>query len=175
MSGSVSVPGPGGSTITQTFSNTFNNALAKSIADALANAANTGDLRVRSYDGTGAIPTPVSGKTNELVLDLPAGSVVTVPAGYAFLIDNSPGPDTIYGSPNMSIMGGGGTHTVIDPAAIALGDTSTGSSNVVTVTGAGDNVAVGNGTNTITGTGSGTMSGGTGNGTFIEVGGASPH
>jgi hypothetical protein len=168
MSGSVSVPGPGGSTITQTFSNAFNNALAKSIADALANAANTGELRVRSYDGTGAIPTPVSGKTNELVLDLPANSIVTVPAGYAYLIDNSPGPDTIYGNPGLSIMGGLGSHTIIDPAVIALGD-----SNTVTVTGVGDNVAVGNGTNVITGTGSGTLSGGTGNDTFIEKGGAS--
>ncbi len=173
---SVSVPGPGGTTITQTFSNSFNSALAKSIADALANAANKGDLFIQTVTGSVSAPVNDSGKIGELVVIPGSIGDVTVPSGsnYSFVVDNSAGPDTIHGStPGLSIMGGGGTHTIIAPALITLGDTSSGSSNAVTITGAGDNVAVGNGTNTLTGTGSGTMSGGFGNDTFIEVGGAS--
>src|SRR5689334_19944895 len=106
---SVSVPGPDGSTITQTFSNTFNSALAKSIADALANAANADTLNVASYDGKGSIPAALADKTNELVINLPANTAISVPAGYAYLVDDGAGPDTIFGTSGLSIMGGGGT------------------------------------------------------------------
>jgi hypothetical protein len=175
MSGSVTVPGPNNTTITQTFSNSFNSTLAQNIADALAAASKADDLFIATVGGGGTFPTNTSGKIGELVVESGFTGSVNVPAGanYAFLVDNSAGPDTIFGSPGLSIMGGGGIHTIIDPAVITLGDTASGSTNNVTVTGVGDDVAVGNGTNTLTGTGSGTMSGGFGINTFVESGGAS--
>lgn len=53
MSGSVTVPGPNNSTITQTFSNDFNSALARSIADALAAASSATNLFVQSVTDPG--------------------------------------------------------------------------------------------------------------------------
>jgi Ca2+-binding RTX toxin-like protein len=152
MSGSVSVPGPGGSTITQTFSNTFNNALAKSIADALANAASHNDLFIQTVTGSVSAPVNNSGLIGELVIIPGSTGDVTVPAGanYSFVIDDSTGPDTIHGSTNLSIMGGAGVHTIIDPAIITLSDNAIGN---VTLTNAGDTVAAGDGAATVNATG----------------------
>src|SRR5579864_45400 len=171
MASSVTVPGPGGSTITQTFGNTFNQQLAQSISNALQAALSASNLFIQTTSG-GLAPTNTSGKVGELLIEPNTTSGVTVPASanYSFVIDNSAGPDTIYGSPGLSIMGGGGAHTIVDPAVITLGDTTSGSTNNITISGSGDNVAVGNGTNTLTGTGSGTMSGGTGTNTFRDQG-----
>jgi Ca2+-binding RTX toxin-like protein len=169
---SVTVPGPNGTTITQTFSNAFNAQLAQSIADALAAAKAAGTLDVETTNGAGALPPVPAGKIGELVIE-PGTTSVTIPvsSGYSFVVDLSSG-DTIFGSAGLSILGGdsvagvGSTHTLVDPAVIALGD----GNNVVTLTGAGDNIAVGNGNNTLTGTGSGTLTGGTGTDDFIVVG-----
>ena len=167
---SVTVPGPNGSSITQTFGNDFNLALAQSIANALRSASDSGNLFQATTDGSAAVPAVPGGKIGELIVEPgAAGRSISVPASYSYVVDTSFG-DTIFGSPNQSIMGGGGDHAIIDPAAIVLGDTSSGSTNNITITGAGDNVAVGNGINTLTGTGSGTMSGGTGTNKFNALG-----
>jgi Ca2+-binding RTX toxin-like protein len=171
MSGSsVTVPsGNNGTHTTQTFNNQFNLALAQSISDALAAALHVNDLLVTPITVSGGtIPPASTDFTNELYIAPSVTGGITVPSGYQFVVDDSAGPDTIFGSPGLSIIATGGDHTIVDPAVISLGDTSSGSINVVTVSGAGDNVAVGNGSNTITGTGSGTMSGGTGTNLFIE-------
>ena len=164
---SVTVPGPGNSTITQTFSNEFNLALAQNIAAALAAASAAGSLDIQTTDGSSALPPVAPGKIGELVIE-PGTATTTIPAsaGYSFVVDLASG-DTIFGSPALSIMGGSGnSHTIVDPAIITLGD----GTNVVTVSGAGDNVAVGNGLDTLTGIGSGTISGGTGTDDFILQG-----
>ncbi len=154
MSGSVSVPGPDGSTITQTFSNSFNNALAKSIADALANAASQNDLFIQTVTGSVSAPVNNSGKIGELVIVPGSTGDVTVPSGanYSFVVDNSTGPDTIHGSTSLSIMGGAGIHTIIDPAIITLSDDAIGD---ITLTNAGDTVAAGDGAATVNATGNG--------------------
>jgi hypothetical protein len=151
MSGSVSVPGPNGSSITQTFSNTFNNALAKSIADALANAANQGDLFIQTVTGSVSAPVNTSGKIGELVVIPGSDGSVTVPSGanYSFVVDDSAGPDTIFGSTSLSIMGGAGIHTIIDPAVITLSDNAIGN---ITLTNSGDTIAAGNGAATVNAT-----------------------
>lgn len=171
MASSVTVPGPGGTSITQTFGNTFNTQLAQSISNALQVALSASNLTVVGASA-GLAPDNTSGKIGELVIPAGFTGSITVPASanWTYVIDNSNGPDTIFGNAGLSIMTGGGTHTVVDPAVVTLGDTTTGSFNNITITGSGDNVAVGNGTNTLTGTGSGTMSGGTGTNTFIEQG-----
>jgi hypothetical protein len=151
MSGSVSVPGPNGSSITQTFSNNFNNALAKSIADALANAASQGDLFIQTVTGSVSAPVNNSGKIGELVVIPGSTGDVTVPSGanYSFVVDNSAGPDTIHGSTSLSVMGGDGIHTIIDPAIITLSDNAIGN---ITLTNTGDTVAAGNGAATVNAT-----------------------
>jgi hypothetical protein len=138
---SVTVPGPDGSSIVQTFDNGFNSVLAQNIAKALNAAFDDGNLFQATTDGSAAVPTVPGGKVGELIVEPgAAGRSISVPAGYSYVVDTGLGPDTIFGSPNQSIMGGGGTHTIIDPAAIVLGDTSSGSTNNITITGAGDNV-----------------------------------
>jgi hypothetical protein len=148
MSGSVSVPGPNGSTVTQTFSNSFNSQLAQSISKALLDAQAAGTLTVTSATSSGLVPSPVSGlpSNNELFVSLPPNGSVTVPAGYGYVVDNSPGPDTIFGSPGQQILVGSGQHTIIDPTSVVLSDNAIG---VVTLTGAGDTVAAGNGAATV--------------------------
>src|SRR5690242_4512749 len=108
MSGSVSVPGPDGSTITQTFSNSFNSSLAQSIAQALAAANSANNLFIQTITGSAAPPTNTSGKIGELVIEPGTKVDVTVPASanYSFVVDNTGGGDTIHGSPGLSIMGG---------------------------------------------------------------------
>lgn len=124
--------------------------------------------------GTGAFPVNTGGLTGELIIPVGFTGKVSVTAAdhYSYIIDDSNGADTIFGFPGASIIAGGGTHTIIDPAAIVLGDTAAGSNNVVTVSGVGDNVAVGNGHNTITGadTGSGTISGGNADNLILAFG-----
>jgi Ca2+-binding RTX toxin-like protein len=149
MSGSITVPGGGGTTITQTFSNTFNQALAKSIADALAAANSARDLFITTVSGSGTAPPNNSGKLGELVIEPGTTGSVSVPAGltgYQFVVDDSAGPDTIFGSPGQSIMAGAGIHTIVDPSVITLSDNAIGT---VTLTGAGDTVAAGNGAATV--------------------------
>jgi len=148
MSGSVSVPGPGGSTITQTFSNSFNSQLAQSISKALQDAQAAGTLTVTSATSSGLAPPPASGSPgdNELFVTLAPNGTVTVPAGYGYVVDNSTGPDTIFGSPGQQILVGPGQHTIIDPTSVVLSDSAFG---VVTLTGVGDVVAAGNGAATV--------------------------
>src|SRR4051812_16083716 len=145
MSGSVTVPGPAGSTIAQTFGNDFNQALAQNIANALAAASKATNLDVVTIGGASpVVPTaPNDGKVHELVLNPGTTGTITVAAskGWNFVVDNSLGADTIFGSPAVSIFGSGGEHTIVDPAVIALGDVVNLNSNSATLTGAGDNVA----------------------------------
>lgn len=170
----VTVPGStSGSTLTLTFLNTFNTALANAISSALGAASLAGTLNVitANNDGAGGATlsgSAISGDVNELLILPGFTGAISVPAsaGFQYVIDDSTGSDTVYGSPSLSIAGAGGAHWVFDPAVITLGDTSAGSTNIVSTTGAGDNVAVGDGTNTVVGTGGGTISGGTGQNTF---------
>ena len=142
---SVTVPGTGGTPITQTFDNQFNLALAQNIAAALAAAG--ANLDVVSIGGASpAVPNaPVDGKVHELIIAAGTTGSITIPAsaGWDFLIDNSGGGATIFGSPNLSIMGACGSETIVDPKVIALGDSATTvNAAAVTLTGAGDNLAV---------------------------------
>lgn len=184
MSGTVTIPSGGATKISLTFGNSQNSALASSIAAAIAfvstrgsNDSGTGNLVVGNVTGQGGVgpafvANTVVGSVGELIIPVGFTGVVSVGAGdgYSYIVDDSLGADTIFGFPGVSIAAGGGKHTVIDPAAIAIGDTTAGSTNVVTIKGAGDNVAVGNGTNTVTGLASGTISGGTGKNTFDVTG-----
>jgi hypothetical protein len=171
---SVTVPsGNGNQQTTLTFGNNLNLALAQNIANAIRAAQDNHDLFVGKVLPSGNVQPNDTGKIGELFITDSGGSTISVPASanYSFVVDNSLGPDTIFGSPNLSIMGGGGQHTIVDPAVIAMGDDNASggvNSDNITVTGAADDVAVGNGTNTLTGTGSGTLSGGFGANTFIE-------
>lgn len=168
MSG-VTVQGTTSSSpVTHTYNNTQNQALAQQISNAIAQANNDGTLFVQNYSADhGTLPTVPAGKVGELIIDGTGGyNDVTVPASYSYVVTNNTAstPITVHGSPNTSIFGGGNSVTVIDPAAITLGDTSSGSTNVIALTPADApyNAAVGNGHNTVYAGGSGTVSGGTG-------------
>lgn len=180
MSGTVTIPSSG-ATISLSFGNSQNQSLAQKIANAIAFQNDTliggSGLFVATVSGSGgvgvAFPTnTVSGLPGELIIPAGYTGAVSIGAGdhYDYIIDESAGADTIFGFAGASIIAGGGTHTIVDPSAVVLGDTAAGSTNVVTTSGAGDNVAVGNGSNTVTGLAHGTISGGLGVNTFDLTG-----
>ena len=169
MAGSVTIPGSGASTVSQTFGNTNNVLIAQQIANAIAAASTSGGLNVTVPGPGNTVPDPppnsVTGGVNELVIT--AGGVYSIPAGskgapdYLVVLENA-APVTIFGSPNTSIWGGGSQVTIVDPAVTAL---SEGAGNaVVTLTGAGDILAGNNQDDTITAAGNAeSISAGTGN------------
>ena len=181
MSGTVTIPSGGATSISLSFGNAANKALATSIANAIAfTSVHGGNLVIGNVTGSGGAgpafaANTVAGTVGELIIPAGYTGKVSVGAGdgYSYVIDESVGSDTIFGFPGVSIAAGGGTHTIVDPAAIVLGDTAAGSTNNITLTGLDSpyNVAVGNGLNTVTGSGSGTISGGTGTNLF-DVSGA---
>jgi len=181
MSGTVTVPGLSGGTISLPFLGTANLGMAQQIANALAAAKTAGSLNVVAFNN-GAPPvlggTP--GQTDELALSPTVTGSVTVPAAPSgvteVLVVNNTNPVTIYGNPGLEVIGGNGNVTVIDPATIDFGgNTTTNGPDAVTVSAADSpyTVIAGPGAvESVVGLGSGTIYGGTG-GDLINVSGSS--
>jgi hypothetical protein len=169
-SGSSTVPGVSGSTLSLSFVGSANVGLAQQIADALAAASSASTLDVVSYTG-GPIPAAPSGTTvEELVLSSTVSGSITVPAAQAgvdaVLVVANTQAITIHGSANLSIVGGGpGALTIDDPNLVVIG-ASIGPTGTVSMTfSAADSpyqVAMGQGFETVNSQGSGTITGGTG-------------
>ena len=176
MSELVTVPGPHGTTVNQTFSNFNNNAIALQIANAIAAASTLGALSITTVSGGPTVPNPpsntVTGAVNELVIT--AGGVYSIPAGskgapdYAVVLNNT-APVTIFGSPNTSVWGGASQVTIVDAAITTL---SEGAGNVAaTLTGAGEVLAGNNQSDTLTAAGKAeTISAGAGANLLIASG-----
>jgi hypothetical protein len=166
MSGNVTVPGTGGSTVSLSFTGTANLGLAQQISNALAAAATDGTLDVLDYTGGSTVPTQPPGTTELLILSPTITGSITVPAAASgvtevLVVDNT-SPITIYGNSNLTIVGGVNV-TVIDPTVIDLGGSATTTTaDAVTVTAADSpyTVALGFGAESITALGSGTIYGG---------------
>jgi Ca2+-binding RTX toxin-like protein len=167
----VTVPGTGGSTIAETFDNQANFALAQQIANALAAAQNAGSLTVTTATGGGLVPPPAGPGTNELIIQ--GGGDYTVPSGaggtgYIVVLDTTD-PVMIHGTPNMSVWGGAGPLTIIDPAAIAIGEGA--GDAVATISGTGDVLAGNNQNDTLTAYGvAESIAGGTGSNMLLAFG-----
>jgi Ca2+-binding RTX toxin-like protein len=173
---SVTVPGSGGSEISESFDNKTNAALAQQMANAIAAANTAGKLTiVTATPGGGAVPAPPSnpGGVNELIIN--SGGDYTVPGGsppgtppWTVILDST-APVTIHGSQNTSIWGGLNTDTIIDPSAIVLSESA--GNAAVTVTGTGDVVAGNNHNDTLTAAGNAqSIAGGTGSNLFFSLG-----
>jgi len=197
---SVTVPGTGGSAISQAFDNQSNQALAQQISDALAAASQAGGLKITTEAG-GVVPAPPSnpGGINELLIT--SGGSINIPAGstgnpdYVVILENTL-PVTIVGGPNNTIFGGSAQVTVIDPEVVTLAE---GAGNAITnltspgavvagnnandqlaAFGAGESIAGGTGANNMFALGTGdtisssgsqdTLSGGTSSATFMTTG-----
>ncbi len=163
--GTVTVPGPT-STIALTFAGKANIGLAQQIANALAAASTGGTLDIVNYTGGLVSPPPVGTTYEELILNASVTGAVTVPAapsGVAEVLvlpEGDTNPITVYGTPNLSIIGGGSNVTIIDPSVIDIGTNSTPSSaDAVTVTAADGpyTVAMGTGNESVFASGSGTI------------------
>jgi Ca2+-binding RTX toxin-like protein len=171
---SITVPGSGGSPISETFDNPTNAALAQQIANALAVASKAGTLNVTTASST-SVPAPPSnpGGVNELIIN--AGGSYTVQGGsspatsWAVILDSA-APVTVHGSANTTVWGGLNTDTiVIDPSAIVLSESA--GDAAVTVTGTGDVVAGNNHNDTLTAAGNAqSIAGGTGSNLFFSLG-----
>ncbi len=172
---SVTIPGTGSSTITETFGNTANLQLATQIRDALVSASAGGRLNVTTTASLNVPGPPLlttAAQINELVIT--AGGDYTIPAGsagapdYVVVLD-SLAPVTIHGSPNTSILGGLANVTIIDPADIVLSEQNGNSQ--ATITGVGDKLVGNNQNDTLTAAGvAGSISGGIGTNVFIDLG-----
>jgi hypothetical protein len=79
MSGTVTVPGVGNSTLSLSFVGSANLGLAHQISNALAQAASSSTLDVVNYTG-GPVPVVPAGDTLELVLNTAVAGQITVPA-----------------------------------------------------------------------------------------------
>jgi hypothetical protein len=123
---SVTVPGTGGSPISDSFSNSSNLALAQQVANALAAASKAGSLNITTASGGGAVPAPSASGTNELIIA--GGGDYTIPAGpggsvsdYVVILDTTSAV-TIHGAPATTVWGGSGPTTIIDPNLITIGE-----------------------------------------------------
>jgi Ca2+-binding RTX toxin-like protein len=175
---SVTIPGSGSSTITETFGSQANQQLAIQIGNALASASAGGVLTVTTVPGGGNVPLPPAalgaGGVNELVINA-AGSY-TIPAAtagapdYVVVIDpTTTGGVTIHGASDSSIWGGNANVTIVDPAVIALGEEA--GNAVVTINGSNDVLAGNNLNDTLTAAGvAGSIAGGTGTNLFVDLG-----
>jgi Ca2+-binding RTX toxin-like protein len=172
---SITVPGGGGSQISESFDNPTNAALAQQIANAIAAASNAGTLNVTTASSTSVPPPPSNpGGVNELIIN--TGGSYTVPGSTSpnappwVVILDSAAPVTVHGSPNTSVWGGLNTDTiVIDPSAIVLSESA--GNAAVTVTGTGDVVAGNNHNDTLTAAGNAqSIAGGTGSNLFFSLG-----
>ena len=175
---SVTIPGTGSSTITETFGNTANLQLATQIRDALVSASlqTPSLLNVSTTATPGLVAGPPlathTGQINELVIT--AGGDYTIPAGsagapdYVVVLD-SLAPVTIHGAPNATILGGLANVTIIDPAAIVLSEQN--GNATATISGTSDVLVGNNQKDTLTASGvAGSISGGTGTNVFIDLG-----
>jgi len=169
-SGSVTVPGGGGSTLSLSFVGTANLGLAQQISNALAQAASSSTLTVDSSYTGGAVPVLSAGDTLELLLASNVGGSITVPAAASgvaeFLVVHNTQALTIHGSSSVSIVGGGpGALTIDDPNVVDIG-TNIGSTGTVSMTftpaDSPYQIAMGQGFETVNPGGSGTITGGTG-------------
>jgi len=142
MSGTVTIPGVGTSSLTLTFAGTANIGLAEQIANALAQASKNDTLDVVNYTTGATIPTPPSGSTVELVLSSTVSGSISIPPAPSgvteVLVVNNTAPITINGSPGLEIIGGGAANvTIIDPTIIDFSfNAVTSMTDAVTVTAA---------------------------------------
>jgi hypothetical protein len=105
MAVQITVPGASGTTVTQTYNAEANSAVALSIASTLNSILSSGNLTVTSVSGGLAVPPPSGAGNNEL--ELTSSGNYVVPAGYAYVVDNtSGGPITVSGANNF--IGGNG-------------------------------------------------------------------
>jgi len=171
MSSTVTVPGPSGTSIAAVYDNTFNAALANQIAGALAAASAGGSLAIDGTYTGGTPPTVPPGTTiQELILSPTVSGSISVTGGTVpeVLVLQNDNPITIFGSPGLSVMGGGANVTFIDPSITTFADSIPGNGTspdqLVSVTSADSpyQVAMPNGLETVFGSGSGTIAGGTG-------------
>jgi hypothetical protein len=170
MSGTVTVPGVGNTTLSLSFVGSANLGLAHQISNALAQAASGSTLDVVNYTG-GPLPVVPPGDTTlELVLASNVSGSITVPAAASgvaeFLVVNNTQALTIHGSSSVSIVGGGpGNLTIDDPNVVDIG-ANIGATGTVSMTfSSADSpyqVAMGQGFETVNANGSGTITGGTG-------------
>jgi len=169
MSGSVTVPGVGTSTLSLSFVGSANLGLAHQISNALAQAATNSTLDVVNYTG-GPVPSAPAGETLELVLNSSVSGSITVPAAASgvaeFLVVNNTNALTINGSSSVSIVGGGpGNLTIDDPNVVDIGGGIGATGTVMMTFSSADSpyqVAMGQGFETVNANGSGTITGGTG-------------
>jgi Ca2+-binding RTX toxin-like protein len=121
----LTVPGAGGTTVTNTFTGAANTALAQSIADTLNGLLATGGLTVASVIGGGSAPPASGNATNEL--QIVSGGVVSVPSGYAYVVDGTQGGNLTVAGGN-SFFGGNGnisyTNSGTGAASIVAGNGS---------------------------------------------------
>src|SRR5580692_7632474 len=103
---SVTVPGTGTSTVTVPQSNNVNFIVAQQIANAIAAVTTSGGTLSVTTAGVGTTPpaaptTP--GTVGEIILTGSTGGGITIPNGYAFIVDGASAPVTITAS-NASIL-----------------------------------------------------------------------
>jgi hypothetical protein len=169
MSGTVTIPGVGNSTLSLSFVGSANLGLAHQISNALAQAASSSTLDVVNYTG-GPVPVVPAGDTLELVLNPTVAGQITVPAAASgvaeFLVVANTQAVTIHGNSSVSIVGGGpGNLTIDDPSIVDIG-ANIGATGTVSMTFTSADspyqVAMGQGFETVNSEGSGTITGGTG-------------
>ena len=177
MSGSVTVPGAGGTTITIPTGSGDNTFVAQIIANSiiLATTARGGagvnyTTAISVGSGQWSLPgAPVGPGSDVAIIPSNASGDITIPSGYAYVIDESPNPLDMHGAGNVQIVSAdtsGGSYTLSGQVSLA----ASGGNNTASIGGGSTtyNVAIGGtGTNSIKATGHGTVSGGTGTNTFI--------
>jgi len=177
MSGSVTVPGAGGTTITIPTGGGDNTFVAQIIANSiiLATTARGGagvnyTTAVSVGSGQWSLPgAPVGPGSDIAIIPSNASGDITIPSGYAYVIDESPNPIDIHGAGNVQIVSAdtsGGSYNLSGQVSLV----ASGGNNTASIGGGSTtyNVAIGGtGTNSIKATGHGTVSGGTGTNTFI--------
>lgn len=125
----LTVPGASGSVVSNNFSSSGNLALAQSIAATLDGLFSAGQLNTASVAGGGIAPPPPGPPPPfaSRSLEITSAGVVSVPAGYGYVVDGTGGANlTITGGP--SFFGGDGnvnyTNTSVGPTSIVAGSGS---------------------------------------------------
>lgn len=124
----LTVPGANGTIVSNNFTSSGNLALAQSIASTLNGLFAAGQLSTTSVAGGGVAPPPPGPPPpfGARSLEITSGGVVSVPAGYGYVVDGSGGANlSITGGPNF--FGGNGnisyTNTSIGGAtSVAAGN-----------------------------------------------------
>src|SRR5262245_48697733 len=126
MSGSVTVPGTGGSTVTIPFPQSYSDFLAQQIANALAAAQGASNLEVTTAGSGDATPATTAGAVNQLIIT--GGGGANNVTGYQFVVNNNTSPDSIGGS-DVGILSGsaGGSFWVSGNSTVA----AVGGNNVI--------------------------------------------